>query len=448
MKDLDLIAYYLRSYNTEDMRDSREYYAGYNIEINNRQMLYECEGALHEDPLKANEKIATNDYRTIVDQLKAYLLGKQPVLADIDDVISKQLWKVAKKAAKVSQIESVAWIQVYINKRGKLDFLVHNESSNIIPVFGDDVEQTLEKVLRWYDTDIIDGSEIKSIKRCEVWDSEKVTYYDNVEGENWSESTSVSVNPRPHITTGVKYSNGTTAEVSVNKWGRVPFIPMYFNDEKQTMLEVIGKQKIDSLDFLMSDGCNNFADLADAMYILTGYNGPTEGLLHQLKVRKVITTGEGGDVKQLNNEIPMTSRKIMIDLMKDAIYSDGQAVNLKGLVGSTITNVLIKAYFAALDLKSDNLADQITNLYTDLLTFVEIHASGFKDVVAEEPTIQFNKSIIINESEMIKSANESTGNMSKVTQLAMYPNISDPQEEYEKMQEEDSGTYEEVTNET
>ncbi len=138
----------------------------------------------------------------------------------------------------------------------------------------------------------------------------------------------------------------------------------------------------------------------------------------------------------------MVSRKSMIDLLKGVIYSNGQGIDLNGLKGGSLTNVVIKAWFAALDLKADNIISELEAFYNELITYASIFANGYKKTTVQEPTITFNKSLIINMSEDIKSANESVGNISEETRLANDPRVSDPKEEIERMQAEEVTTYE------
>ncbi len=454
MDDLKLLEHWIGKYPQEDITASRAYYRGENIKINERSMNFITDGEIFEDFYKANEKIAKNDYRTIVDQLTGYLLGNQPVIEGVQENVfktlpEKNMWEVGKKALKQCQIQKVAWVQPYI-KEGKLKFAVHKHSENIIPIYVDTIDNELEKVIYHYNVDIVVDEEVESVMHAEVWDKENVTYYYNINDDGWElidvkrTDNELSVNPVPHVTDIVEYSSGQKTVKKSNSWGRVPFIPLWFNEEEQTMLEVIGQSKIDALDFLLSDGCNNFLDLADAMYILEGYNGDVSEALINLKNKKIAAVGDGGGVKQLTNEIPMDSREKMINLVKQAIYSDGRGVDMDSLKGGSLTNVVIKAWFSALDLKADNVKSSVEELYGQLIEYAHIYTNKFNGTDIEDYTVIFDKSMIMNVDDSIKSSNESVGNISEFTRLANDPRVNDPGEEIERMNSEGVNTYEEI----
>lgn len=449
--NIALINHWLQKFKKDHIKVSKKYYKGENEAILNRKMQFVADGALMEDVYKANQKTVVNDYKTIVDQCTSYLLGKEPVISELNedlmnDIPKKKLWEVSKKALKNSQVQSIAWAQAYI-KKGKLEFMIHKNSENIIPIYKNSIDDELEKILYYYTVNKVINRKIKEILQVEVWTEEDVTYYNNIENkwvivDSRLDNNDLNMNPMPHVVGSVSYENGTNKITKANSWGRVPFIPLKFNEEKQTVLQVIGKTNVDALDFLMSDGCNNFLDMAEAIYILENYNGDVSEALVNLKTKKAAAVGEGGGVKQLVNEIPMESRKTMIQLIKNVIYTNGQGIDLNGLRGGSLTNVVIKAWFAAIDLKVDNVIPSLNQFYTDLIEFVAIFNNDFKSVDIGEPTIAYNKSLIINVDDAIKSSNESVGNISNETRLANDPRVDDPKKEIERMNAEEVGTYE------
>ena len=448
-RDIAAIKFHLNKLgNSVTTNESVNYYEGNHTMINNRKMEFVHEGKLKEDVFKSNTKISKNDYRTIVDQLTSYLLGKEPSITDVDKKIIeefplKKAWRVAKKALKQCQIQKVAWVQPYINKKGKIDFVVRKKSDNIIPIYTQDAEEELEYIILYYDVDILVNGKIETVAKIEYWDKEQVTYYKSKDKKItlWDIDEYVKINPKPHIYTALKFPGGQEKQAKPNNWGKVPFIPLWFNDEQQTALEMIGREKIDALDYLLSDGCNNFLDMADVIYILKDYIGDPEEALFNLKTKRAAAVGEKGNVDSVSNEIPMESRKMMIEIMKAAIYEDGMGVDLSNLTGGSLTNVLIEAYFEMLNMKANNVAEFVEELYTEMLNYVNIKVNNFEnDIQMQEPSITFNKTIIVNQIEYMEIANASMGAISDETRWANDPRVDDPLKEAERVLKEDGGS--------
>lgn len=437
----------------QGIQTSIDYYRGDHTKINSRKMEYVHDGKLVEDMFKANAKCKMNDYRTIVDQLQSYLLGKEPSLSDVDEDIleelpSKKAWAVAKKALKRCQIQRIAWVQPYIDSDTQnVTFMLNERSDSIIPIYSDDISKKLAAVIKFYDIDVLVNEKVETVTKIEYWDTETVTYYksDKDKISFWEPDVIVRMNPEPHIYSELNYTNGTVKTVSENKWGRVPFIPVQFNDEYQTALEMVGKDKIDALDFMLSDGVNNFLDMADVIYILKDYIGKPEEALFNLKTKRAAVVGGDGNVDSLTSEIPMDQREKIIKLLKQAIYQDGMAVDLSNLTGGSITNVLIQAYFELLDMKANNVSDQIEYLYHQMLMYVDIKQQDFSESynMLPEPTVKFDKTIIVNEIEYINAANTSSGFISDKTRWEYDPRVSDPAKEAEQVELESGGIDEE-----
>lgn len=441
--------------NITEIQNSINYYKGENKKIHSRKMNFVHEGKLVEDPFKSNTHFSKNDYKTIVDQLNAYLLGKEPTITDIDTRITKELplkkaWRIAKESLKQCQIQKIAWVQPFINKKGNIDFKVRERSDNMIPVYSLDVEKDLLSMIIHYEVSILVNGEVEQVTRIEYWDKESVTYYKLDSSKKitfWPVDGDITLNPRPHVYQSIKYTNGTSKETGINNWGKVPFIPVQFNEEYQTALEMIGKGKIDALDFMLSDAVNNFLDMADVIYVLKDYIGPAEEALFNLKTKRAAVVGGDGGIDSLTTEIPMLSRKELIQIIKAAIYEDGMGVDLSNLTGGSLTNVLIEAYFTMLDMKADNVSPQIEMLYTELLTYVDIKQKDYpsmdKYVEIDEPTIEFNKSLIINKVELAELANKSAGFISDETRWSNDPRVDDAGKEKERMEAEASDLDEE-----
>ena len=89
---------------------------------------------------------------------------------------------------------------------------------------------------------------------CEVYepdDKDKVTYYIETEkSDKYELDTSIDPNPAPHFYESA-VSMGKVVGVKNHGWGRVPFVPLWNNEEHTTDLEPV-KDHIDLYDIIVS----------------------------------------------------------------------------------------------------------------------------------------------------------------------------------------------------
>jgi len=397
-----------------------EYYRGNNTLICERQKYYYDTTYQKQmcDPYKANHKLPSGFFKKIVDQKVQYLLGNglfsehKDKLNDLTGDIDEYLIDLGTTASK----KSLAWSHLFIDDGNKKVFQVPTEQ--IIAIYNSKGELAL--VIRFYiTTEVMDGEFIE-LHMAEIWDAETVETWIKVEDKYQRESV------EPHVIKSVNF-NGATVEQESNAFGYVPYIPLYNNKEHDSDLKNI-IDFIDIYDITNSDFANNIDDMQDAYYIIKNFQGQDlEEFLSQLKKDKVVQVGEDGDVDSKQMVIPTEARTKFLDMTHKNIFEFSMSVDTKNASGGSLTNVAIKSMYADLDLKTDQFEMQVKKHLNKLLWIIDPNL---------EPDWTFERSLIINEAELLKANVGQKGSISEKTRLDNHAWVQDTEEEMELMEKE------------
>lgn len=385
-----------------------------------------------EDLYKANNKMPSSYLKLLVDQKVNYLLGHQPTYTQEDIKTDQQPDENIKifygrgfnrslfETGNISSIKGLGWGHVFVeNKILKVKPI---EPNNTISEF--DPAGNLITIIRYWKID--DGFMV------EKWDAETVTIF-KIENEK---ETIMSINR--HITKTLKFDNIEVIETEQNSWGRVPFIPLRNNKNEIYDLQPI-KPFIDGTDIVNSDFVNNLEDFQDVFWILTNYEGANlKTFLNEVKGSKVVKVGSGGSAKAETIEIPHEARKTFLDLAKQDIFNFGMGLNTDELSGSSLTNVVIKARYANLDLKVDGFQKMVEDFIDEYQFFVNrfIQIESLGNPLLVTPT--FQRSQIVNEVELLDANVKQKGNVSDTTRFENHNWVDDVAQEFERIEEDNN----------
>ena len=438
------------------MKQGIDYYRSQNTEIMNRKhYIYaendEGEPVKMEDPYKANNKLPSGFFKLLVDQKINYLLGN-PLTFDVDpddeeleDTLPGTFQKKLKKAGKEASKKAVGWLQAYIDQEGEFG-IKQIPSEQIIPVYKVDNQDELELIIRFYKVRALnEDNQVVKVNRVEVWDDETVTYYqENTEDSLYHLLDQQDMqqifgqpysNPKYHFQEELRFGD-TVEEVEGVGWGRIPFIPIYNNDEGDYDLQPV-KRFIDAYDIVNSDFINNLEDFQDVYWILKGYDGENlNEFLQQVKRYKSLKVAEDGDARAETIDIPHEARKEAKEGLRRDIFKFGQGFDPDKVGDGNVTNVVIKSRFASLDLKADQFADEIRGAINKLVYFVNKYREQQGEQPIELNKTNFDRAMMINETELLEANAQQKGNVSEDTRLANHPWVNDQEEEQAKMDED------------
>lgn len=455
----DVIKTFIADFEESDRRQKmtygEDYYRSNNTEIMSRQMLIYAEDDdgneyAIEDPYKANHKLPAGYFKILVDQKVNYLLGKPITLEseqvdELEEHLGRKFQTTLLQAGKEASKKVVAWTHPYIDDRGEFK-LMNIPSEQVIPVYSPYDHALLEMIIRYYKVRVLNSkNQSITVTRVEVWDSEQVTFYqENQETGHYellSEDDMAEIfgrrypNPKYHFQKDLNYGKKIYKTQGLS-WGQVPFIALYNNDEEEYDLQAV-KPFIDAYDIVNSDFCNNLEDFQDIYWILKGYGGENlEKFLYEVKRYKTLKVDEGGDAKAENIDIPYDARKEAREGLERDIFTFGMGVNPNAIGDGNITNVVIKSRFALLDLKASAFELEIKDYIYKVIEFI----NRFREIKNMKPIelddITFNRSLIMNEVELLKANTEQRGSISEMTRLSNHPWVDDPEAEIKDMEAE------------
>lgn len=355
-------------------RIGKAYYEGKHDISNYKLYYFDSNGTLREDKTRSNIKISHPFFTELVDQLVQYMLsGKDryiysdiPELQDkldeqfnYNDDFNSELNELLTNVSK----EGSGYLYLYRDEEGKLNFEVA-DSLGIIEVRAKDTKDNCDYVIRWY-IDRYDKDN-EPIKKIEVWDAEKTTFYYEEGSKGIQLDDNVKLNPRPHtltrdIGTNTLYGSG---------FGFIPFFRLDNNNLRKSDLSLV-KEIIDDYDLMSCSLSNNLQDLTEGIYVVKGFSGDNiDELITNLKTKKAVGVDEAGDVDIRTINIPYDARKTKMELDEKNIYRFGMGFNSAQVGDGNITNIVIKSRYVLLDLKANKLEIRLKKFLRKLVKVV------------------------------------------------------------------------------
>ena len=364
------------------------------------------EGKLQEDRTKSNIKIAHPFFRLLVDQQTQYMLSGHggfvrsdiPELqTELDAYFNENESFVAELNGLISGTVAKGWEYMYAYK-GENDRTAFQvaDSIGVVEVREKETDDGCAYVIRWF-IDRFDKNN-KAIKRIQVWDREQTWFYCQ-EGEGAIvPDASVSPNPRPHIL----YRKDGDESTYYDDYGMIPFFRLDNGRKRFSGLKPI-KALIDDYDLMNAGLSNNIQDTNEALYVVKGFDGDNLDELHfNLKSKKLVGVGEGGDIDIKTVDIPVEARKTKMEVDEKNIFRFGQGVNTEALKDTSATvSIAIKSAYANLDLKCDGLLPFLLQFMRKLLKLVlkEINDTQGTDYEQKDVYFDFSREIITNAQE-------------------------------------------------
>ncbi len=356
----------------------------------------------------SNYKLIANYAMIIVDTLVDYMVGKAPIYtiedpeqedsetdeAPIVTEYRKKLTALLNEKATLSLAELLrqgciagySAIIAWVDEKGNIDY---NEYpvQEVVPVF--DVRGRLAMVLRVYEIDVQEGTQIVTKKRLEVYDDRYISYYiSNGDGFTLDESEVDTGNPIEH------------------KAGRIP-VAIYQNGQPakyKDRVKSIGKSDLSfgSFDLIiayahgLSDKANLVEYLQDMYLLLTGVDVDEKEVLKMRKARAIALKDAKSKAEFIaQDQADGAVENFLTRLSKD-IYDTTSTPRLSELDGATATEIKMK--YACMDIKAGKkeprfiiAIKQLLAVLTDFLNTEKLIENGVEDtysVVADPKAVE------------------------------------------------------------
>lgn len=422
------------------------YYRNKTDILERQRMAVGQSGALEPVANLANNKLANAFTRKLVDQKVGYLLGKplsvqtdkeeyaDALNAFFDKAMMRRLQSLGKEAVN----KGIAWLHPYYDENGLLGFK-KMRSEEIIPLWRDAAHTILDAVIRVYEVVEFEGTQKKTIKKFEWWDTNGVRRFTNSNAGFVPDVEAGEVTGHVSVISG-----GQERQMS---WQRVPFIAFKYNEEEQPLIEII-KSLVDDYDRNKSDNSNNLEDLPNSIYKVKNYGDVDASTFRKnIALYRVVFTAEDGDVDTVNIEINTEAYKTHMEQARKDIYEFGRGVDTQAdNFGGDKSGVALRFLYADLDLDANMMETEFQASLEQLRWFIDTHIYNTtkQDYSKEKVDFIFNRDMIINESQVIEDIKNSFGVLSEETLVANHPWVTDVQDEMERKAKESNESFEDT----
>lgn len=325
----------------------------------------------------------------------------------------------------------IGWLYVYYGEKGELKFK-SIDPCEIIPLWADDENRTLEGAIRAYEAVEYDGKTKRLIKKAEVFDKKGIRRYvaDRgrliPDGKDWK---------TPYF-----YAKGRALN-----WERIPLIPFVYNGGTPLISNVKSLQ--DGLNLIISNFMNAMEeDPRNTILVLKNYDGENLGEFRNnlatygaVKVRTV--DGSDGGVDTLSIEVNSENYKSLIDILKKAIIENGMGYDAKSDILRGSPNMMnILSMYSDADIDASGMENEFRNSLYMLIWFINAHLenTGKGSFSNEDVDIIFNRNILVNESELIENCVRSLDIISRETIISKHPWTKDSKEELKRIRKEEA----------
>lgn len=368
---------------------------------------------------KSNQKLQHGFAKKLVDQKIGYLLSKQPTISSdngaysklLEETFDRGLLKKMKNVGKEAINKGIAYLYPFFNESGELSFKKF-PSEQIIPFWTDNEHMEVQSFLRIYEIDhYLNG--LKTVqKKVEYYHARGVKYFifeknrlvpDNLAG--FETNYHMMIGDKPFL------------------WERIPLIHFKYNEEEQPLLESV-KSLIDNYNLQASTNSDLLADIPKFIYKLINYGGEDLAeFISDLNKYMAVKLDENGDLDKLQAEIQTEAVEKEIKRNRDSIYEFGRGVDTTDKELGNASGVALRYRYSDLDLDGNIIEAEFQSSIEHMLWFIN-HAfllTGKGDFTEERVNFIFNRDIIINESEVIKDCQSSTGILDEQTIRENHP---------------------------
>jgi SPP1 family phage portal protein len=413
-KILEIIEKDQKKKDNEDRYAGRFYY-NYKPQKATTKEFYSNDKVIKE---KKKGEIYINYFKMLVKQKIDYTLGKKPTYDKlIDDNNTILLWGLFKKMLLNASLDKIAWCNLYI-KNNKLKFIVVQDNE-IIPYYSEDGKE-LKELIRYYKKDEKLYIEIwsKTGVRYMIYNKEKIMIDDK------------TIN---HYTIEDNYGQ-STEEIHSGVYDFIPWVRLDNNDDGAGDIDDI-ENLIYSYNSITTGFIENVEKFQEAVAILKGYIGEDNELKKIMKKMleiKAVSVADDGDFGYAKVDIPVEARELLLKILREVIFLVGRGVDPSKLAeGTNITNIVLKSRYIQLDFKGSDTIQKMIEFYNDFLEMAEKMINK-----SYNPEITFQKSMLINESELIGDILKSMGLVSDERLREIHPFVDDIEKERGRMEKQ------------
>lgn len=456
------------------MLDGIEYYNNKSV-IDDKERFDHCGTDSTKNNKLSNAKVHKNFMRKLTRQKINTLLGKpysiktdddkyKKILEDeyFDKFMYRKIYNTAKEAIK----EGINWLNAYYDENGELQF--RRVPGHQVKVFWSDREHTkISQLIHYYEIAIYKGDKAINAIYADYYSLNGVIHYVKEDKGFVRDKTRPAEEGNFTLmipqTEDIKNDKGDVVEKTYKLdengkiifepqqmvWERIPWIPLKYNEEETSLLKYIRSHQ-DNYEKLISMATDIIIDIPNAIKYFKGYGGADLAELTQnIAQFRAVLIDPDGDVGSLETPFNNEVFDALLDRLRKDAYEDGAGVDVQSDQTGDKSGVGLKFLYSDLDLDLGELEQEMDVFFEWLLWFIDfdIRMKKKTDYTETEVTFVFNKTNIVNESEMIDMINKSRDMIPDEILLPRHPFVEDVNDVEEAIEAQREAEEQELENE-
>lgn len=361
-----------------------KYYDGENPTIANfEKLVYDTAGRPHKDMYTANHRISSSFFQEVVDQEVSYLLRNGIIFGNpkTKKKLGKDIDQRVADALEYACVDGVCFGFWNYDHLEVFSFADRDGLPGFVP-FYDENDGLLKAGIRYWQ--MAPGKPLNAT----LYEIDGFTEYSKAKGAEMS----VQEEKTPYIKNSERSGLGVVQRPGENYDG-FPIVPLQYNKRQRSELRG-HRNLVDAFDLITSGMVNN-SDTGELLYwVLTNCSGMDEEddaqFIYNLITSRVVHAdgGDGAKVEAHAVEAPYEGNKVTLDMLRERLYNDFQALDVQALLSGDQTATAIVFSYAKLDLKVDKTEDNVTDF---LLKIMQL--AGIDD----QPS--YNRNKVVNKTE-------------------------------------------------
>ncbi len=449
-----------QSDNFKEMIEGSKYFKNDGDIKNKKRVFINEKGQEEVAPHLKNYQLKHPIIYKMINQKAGYLLRKKPTIKqvigkdELEDPDYKEILKgifnnKMHKRLKYTLIEAVkrgiGWWQLYIDEEGDLKVRLRY-ATRIIPLWQDEEHEILDAIIMTYEVEVYTSATEKEKRtKVEYWDLEGVRYY-IYDGSNLIEDVEEVEKKKDLVIK--KDTDGTSILAhfkigdTLHVWKKIPFIYFKYNSDEMPLIHLL-KTLVDCYDELCSKTADAIYDAPDGVNVVKNYQEESGTFQKNLATYNTVFLDEDGEYDRKNIDLNIEAFKSFIEQLRKDIYEGGSGVDTQSeKFGTQESGVALKQLYADLDLDCSNIETEFKSSLEYFMFFYNnwIEMTDGKDYSDLEVEFVFNKTMTVNEKELIENCKNSMDMLSLDTILAIHPYVNDVEDEkgkIEKQQQEE-----------
>ena len=376
------------------------------------------------EPWKPDNRLVINYAKYIVDTFSGYQIGVPVKITHDDDDATEFIDEFRKtndmedtefELAKMSDIFGHAFIYVYQDEAGNTR-ATYNSPVNMFTVHDNTIEEKPLFAVRY------------------AFNAGEATGYGQV--ITASEIIDITVQHGGSVDFG---------ERTPHIYGRLPVVELIENEERQGIFDSV-KTLINALNKAASEKANDVDYFADAYLKVVGVE-LKDGMADQIRENRIFNLWKNGgdgtllDVGFLEKPNSDTTQENLITLLKESIFAVSMVANLSeedfGNASGTALAFKLQAMDNLAKMKDRKMQSAFNRLYEIVFNvpMASVPSDGWTGI-----KYQFTRNVPRNILEESQIVGQLSGQVSDATKLSVLSIVDNPQDELEKMKEEEESS--------